>query len=89
MLNIHTLGLFCGFVGGLLSIEAIVYLRTSTDALARMEQRMERGYGVYAPSRKEIEREFKEVYVPRVRRRKYVDAFGFLLIAAGFLLELE
>jgi hypothetical protein len=53
-----------------------------------MEQREEKGYAVYSPPKEEIEREFNEIYVPRVRRRKCVDAIGFFLIATGFLLEL-
>lgn len=88
-LELHIVGSLCGFAGALLlSVEAIAYLRTGTDSLARMEQRVERGYAVLAPSKEEIEQEFKEIYVPRVRRRKYVDALGFFLIAVSFLLGL-
>jgi hypothetical protein len=53
-----------------------------------MEQREEKGYALYSPSKEEIEREFKEIYLPRVRRRKFINTIGFLLIAIGFLLEL-
>jgi len=89
MLDVHAVGLFCGFVGGLLlSYEAFSYLRTNTYTLAVQEQRVGRGYMVWAPPEDEIKREIKELYVPRVRRRKYVDAIGFSLIAVGFFLEL-
>ena len=89
MLDVHAVGLFCGFVGGLLlSYEAFSYLRTNTYTLAVQEQRVDRGYMVWAPPEDEIKREIRELYVPRVRRRKYVDAIGFSLIAAGFFLEL-
>lgn len=88
-LDIHYVGLASGFLGGiLLSYEAFAYLRTGTQTLARMEQREEKGYAVYSPPEEEIEREFKEIYVPRVRRRKFIDAIGFVLIVIGFLLEL-
>jgi hypothetical protein len=88
ILGLHSVGLLCGFLGGLLlSYEAFAYLHTKTYALARSEQRIERGYGTFAPSEEEMEKEIRETYVPRVRRRKYVEAVGFALIAIGFLFE--
>jgi len=89
MLDIHTLGLFCGFVGGLLlSYEAFVYLRTDMYTLAKSEQRVEQGYAAYAPSEHELEQKIREHLIPRVKRRKFLDAIGFALITMGFLFEL-
>jgi hypothetical protein len=65
-----------------------MYLRADTYALARLQQRIDHGYAVLAPSENEMEREMKEMYVPRVRHQKYVDVVAFTLIAIGFLLEL-
>ena len=89
VLDIHTFGLVCGFIGGLLlTYEAFAYLRTNTYALAEQKQRSEHGYGTYAPSRDEMKQEIKECYIPHVRYHKYVDAIGFTLISVGFFLEL-